>query len=36
MHFNLLPFPALDGGKAVFILFEMITGIKANKNLSMQ
>lgn len=29
--FNLLPFPALDGGKAVFILFEMITGIKANK-----
>lgn len=29
--FNLLPFPALDGGKAVFILFEMITGIKPNK-----
>ena len=29
--FNLLPFPALDGGKAVFILFEMITVIKPNK-----
>ncbi len=29
--FNLLPFPVLDGGKAVFILFEMITGIKPNK-----
>lgn len=29
--FNLLPFPALDGGKAIFILFEMITGIKPNK-----
>lgn len=24
--FNLLPFPALDGGRAVFILIEMITG----------
>ena len=23
--FNLLPFPALDGGRLVFILFEMIT-----------
>lgn len=31
--FNLLPFPALDGGKAVFILFEMITGIKPNKKI---
>ena len=24
--FNLIPFPALDGGRAVFILIEMITG----------
>ncbi|WP_300408079.1 RIP metalloprotease RseP [Lagierella sp.] len=26
--FNILPFPALDGGRAVLILFEMITGKK--------
>lgn len=28
---NLLPIPALDGGRAVFILFEMITGKRANE-----
>lgn len=28
---NLLPFPALDGGKLVFILFEAITGRKPNE-----
>ena len=26
--FNLLPVPALDGGRLIFILFEMITGRK--------
>lgn len=29
--FNLLPIPALDGFKLVFIIFEMITGKKVNK-----
>ena len=29
--FNLLPIPALDGSKLVFIIFEMITGKKVNK-----
>ncbi len=28
---NLLPFPALDGGKLVFIIFEAITGRKPNE-----
>ena len=29
---NLLPFPALDGGRAVLILIEMVTGKKLPKN----
>lgn len=29
--FNILPIPALDGSKLVFILFEMITGKKVNE-----
>lgn len=29
--FNLLPIPALDGSKLVFILYEMITGRRANQ-----
>ena len=28
---NLLPFPALDGGKLVFIIFEAVTGRKPNE-----
>ena len=28
---NLLPFPALDGGKLVFIIFEAVTGHKPNE-----
>lgn len=28
---NLLPVPALDGGRIIFVLYEMITGRKANK-----
>lgn len=30
---NLLPIPALDGGRIVFFLFEMISRKKANKNI---
>ena len=30
--FNLLPFPALDGGRIIFVLLEMI-GIKINKKI---
>ncbi len=30
--FNLLPLPALDGGRLLFILIEMITGRPVNKN----
>lgn len=30
--FNLLPFPALDGGRIIFVLLEMV-GIKVNKKL---
>lgn len=30
---NILPFPALDGGRLVFILYEWITGKKSNQNL---
>ena len=30
---NLLPLPALDGGRIVFIGYELITGKKVNKNL---
>ena len=29
--FNLLPFPALDGGRLVFLLFELITRRRANE-----
>lgn len=29
--FNLLPFPALDGGRLVFVIFEMITGKRPKK-----
>ena len=29
---NLLPLPALDGGRIVFIGYELITGKKVNKN----
>lgn len=28
---NLLPVPALDGGRIIFVLYEMLTGRKANK-----
>ncbi len=30
--FNILPFPALDGGKSVFVLIEMIFKKRVNKN----
>jgi len=30
---NILPFPALDGGRMVFVLYEWITGKSSNKNL---
>jgi len=30
---NILPFPALDGGRQVFIFYEWITGKKTNQNL---
>ena len=30
---NLLPLPALDGGRIVFIGYELVTGKKVNKNL---
>ncbi len=30
---NILPFPALDGGRLVFVLYEWITGRKSNQNL---
>lgn len=30
---NILPFPALDGGRQIFILYEWITGKKTNQNL---
>lgn len=30
--FNLIPFPALDGGRILFVIFEMV-GIKVNKEL---
>ena len=29
---NILPFPALDGGRLIFVLFEWITNKKINKN----
>lgn len=29
---NILPFPALDGGRLVFILYEWVTGKRVNKN----
>lgn len=31
--FNILPIPALDGGRIVFVLYEMITGKTANKRI---
>ncbi|MFH1298420.1 MAG: RIP metalloprotease RseP [Patescibacteria group bacterium] len=31
--FNILPFPALDGGRLVFLLFEAVTGRKPNQKL---
>ncbi|MBP9691487.1 site-2 protease family protein, partial [Candidatus Woesebacteria bacterium] len=30
---NILPFPALDGGRLVFIIYEWVTGKKSNQNL---
>jgi regulator of sigma E protease len=30
--FNILPIPALDGGRIVFVLYEMITRKKINQN----
>ena len=30
---NVLPFPALDGGRALFVLFEMVTGRPVNRRL---
>ncbi|MCS6956788.1 MAG: M50 family metallopeptidase [Patescibacteria group bacterium] len=30
---NILPFPALDGGRLVFIIYEWITGKPSNKNI---
>lgn len=30
---NILPFPALDGGRMVFVLYEWITNKKSNKNI---
>ncbi len=29
--FNLLPFPALDGGRLIFVIFEMLTGKRPSK-----
>ena len=29
---NVLPFPALDGGRIIFVLYELITRKKANQN----
>jgi regulator of sigma E protease len=31
--FNLLPIPALDGGRTVFLVYEVITGKRVNKRL---
>ncbi len=31
--FNILPFPALDGGRLVFLMFEAVTGKKPNERL---
>lgn len=31
--FNILPFPALDGGRLVFVIYEWITGKKSNQTL---
>jgi regulator of sigma E protease len=31
--FNILPFPALDGGRLVFILYEWVTGKRSNQKL---
>ncbi len=31
--FNILPIPALDGGRILFVLYEMITGKPANKRI---
>jgi regulator of sigma E protease len=28
---NLLPIPALDGGRIIFVLYELLTGKKPNK-----
>jgi regulator of sigma E protease len=28
---NILPFPALDGGRIIFVLYEMITKKRANE-----
>lgn len=30
---NILPFPALDGGRLVFIIYEWVTGKRSNQNL---
>ena len=30
---NILPFPALDGGRMVFVAYEWITGKRSNKNI---
>jgi len=30
---NILPFPALDGGRLVFVIYEWITGRRSNQNL---
>lgn len=30
---NILPFPALDGGRLVFVIYEWISGKKSNKNI---
>ncbi|MCS7093357.1 MAG: M50 family metallopeptidase [Patescibacteria group bacterium] len=30
---NILPFPALDGGRLIFVLFEWLTGRPVNKNI---
>ncbi len=30
---NIMPFPALDGGRLVFIIYELITGKKANQKI---
>jgi regulator of sigma E protease len=31
---NILPIPALDGGHVLFLLFEVITGKKAKRQVS--